>query len=158
MLQCKYRLNRLEGQTPRTSKPPHSSFPFCTSFLIIRPFPQWVAEVNRNCPGAAILLVGLKSDIRFHAKSVEKLARKGKALVTPEQGEQFRENIGATRYVECSARTGEGVQEVLAETARVALQVGGGAGAKHGRKSSSGSGRRPLSRIGKFFGFGTGDG
>lgn len=106
--------------------------------------------------------MGLKSDIRFHAKSVEKLARKGKALVTPEQGEQFRENIGATRYVECSARTGEGVQDVLAETARVALRVGGSAD-KHRRKSSNGNGigggvRRPLSRIGKFFGFGVGDG
>lgn len=121
---------------------------------------RWVAEVNRNCPGAAILLVGLKADIRFHAKSVEKLARKGKALVTPEQGEQFRENIGATRYLECSARTGEGVQDVLAETARVAMQVGA-SGARHGRKSSGGgggggSGMRPLSRIGKFFGFAMG--
>ncbi|KAF3764650.1 hypothetical protein M406DRAFT_243258, partial [Cryphonectria parasitica EP155] len=84
---------------------------------------RWVAEVNRNCPGAAILLVGLKADIRFHARSVEKLRRSGKALVTPEQGEQFRENIGASRYLECSARTGDGVLEVLGETARVAMQI-----------------------------------
>ncbi|KAJ4414374.1 GTP-binding protein Rho1 [Gnomoniopsis sp. IMI 355080] len=134
-----------------------SSAPLSAPLLFDTFPPQWVAEVNRNCPGAAILLVGLKADIRFHAKSVEKLARRGKALVTPEQGEQFRENIGATRYVECSARTGEGVQDVLAETARVAMQVGRGMG-RHGRKSSSGGGRRPLSRIGKFFGFGMGDG
>lgn len=66
--------------------------------------------------------------------------------MTPEQGEQFRANIGATRYVECSARTGEGVQAVLGETARVALQV------QRGRKTGFGR-RRPLSRIGRFFGF-----
>lgn len=105
---------------------------------------QWVAEVNRNCPGAAILLVGLKADIRFHAKSVEKLRKSGKALVTPEQGEQFRENIGASRYIECSARTGEGMLEVLGETARVAMQIR--------NKEGSKKGRRPLSRIGKLFG------
>lgn len=111
---------------------------------------QWVAEVNRNCPGAAILLVGLKADIRFHARSVEKLRRSGKALVTPEQGEQFRENIGASRYLECSARTGEGVLEVLGETARVAMHIRNGDNWKKGR--------RPLSRIGRFFGLSGGGG
>lgn len=88
--------------------------------------------------------MGLKADIRFHARSVEKLRRSGKALVTPEQGEQFRENIGASRYLECSARTGEGVLEVLGETARVAMHIRSG---DNWRK-----GRRPLSRIGRFFG------
>lgn len=116
----------------------------CTNTFVF----QWVAEVHRNCPGAAILLVGLKADIRFHARTVEKLARAGKALVTPEQGEQFRENIGATRYVECSARSGEGVLDVLGETARAAMQV------ERGKPAPKGSvhGTRPLSRIGKFFG------
>lgn len=106
--------------------------------------------MNRNCPGAAILLVGLKADIRFHARSVEKLRRGGKALVTPEQGEQFRENIGASRYLECSARTGEGVLEVLGETARVAMHIRNGDNWK--KSGGGGGGRRPLSRIGRFFG------
>lgn len=116
-----------------------------------------MAEVNRNCPGASILLVGLKSDIRFHARSVEKLHSRGKGLVTPEQGAMFRDNIGASRYLECSARTGDGVLEVLGETARVAMQVkraqhlrkNGGGGSKSGAK-------RPLSRIGRFLGLGNG--
>lgn len=92
--------------------------------------------------------MGLKADLRFNAKSVEKLCRGGKALVTPEQGDQFRENIGASRYLECSARSGEGVLEVLGEAARVALHI---------RKDDNGKkGRRPLSRIGRFFGFPSG--
>lgn len=71
----------------------------------------------------------------------------------------FRDNIGASRYLECSARTGEGVLEVLGETARVAMQVkkaqwarknGGGGG------SGSGGKGRPLSRIGRFLGLGGG--
>ncbi|KUI70930.1 GTP-binding protein rhoA [Cytospora mali] len=107
---------------------------------------RWVTEVNRNCPTAAILLVGLKSDIRWHAKTVEKLRKHGKTLVTLEQGEQLRESIGAVRYLECSARTGEGVLDVLEETTRVALQV---------RNEDTKKGhRRPLSRIGRFFGLG----
>lgn len=108
---------------------------------------QWVREVSRNCPAAAILLVGLKSDIRWQAKTVEKLRRHGKALVTPEQGGQLRDSIGALRYLECSARTGEGVMEVLEEAARAALQVRSEDHTKRGH-------RRPLSRIGKFLGLG----
>ncbi|KUI58362.1 GTP-binding protein rhoA [Cytospora mali] len=107
---------------------------------------RWVTEVNRNCPTAAILLVGLKSDIRWHAKTVEKLRKHGKTLVTLEQGEQLRESIGAVRYLECSARTGEGVLDVLEETTRVALQVR--------NEDIKKAHRRPLSRIGKFFGLG----
>ncbi|KAK7713226.1 GTP-binding protein Rho1 [Diaporthe eres] len=108
---------------------------------------RWVTEVNRNCPGAAILLVGLKSDIRWHAKTVEKLRKHGKTLVTPEQGEQLRDSIGAIRYLECSARTGDGVLEVLEEATRVSLLVNN-EGFKRGH-------RRPLSRIGKFLGLGS---
>lgn len=76
---------------------------------------------------------------------MEKLRRTGKALVTPEQGEQFRENIGASRYLECSARTGEGVLDVLGETARVAMHI-------RTQDNWKKTGRRPLSRIGRFFG------
>ncbi|KAK7732480.1 Rho GTPase [Cytospora paraplurivora] len=107
---------------------------------------RWVREVNRNCPTAAILLIGLKSDVRWQAKTVEKLRKHGKNLVTPEQGEQLRDSIGALRYLECSARTGEGVMEVLEETTRIALQV---RNEDHKRGH-----RRPLSRIGKFLGLG----
>ncbi|KAJ0122701.1 GTP-binding protein rhoA [Diaporthe amygdali] len=108
---------------------------------------RWVTEVNRNCPGAAIILIGLKSDIRWHAKTIEKLRKHGKTLVTPEQGEQLRDSIGAISYLECSARTGEGVLEVLEEATRVSLLVNN-EGLKKGH-------RRPLSRIGKFLGLGS---
>lgn len=107
---------------------------------------QWVTEVNRNCPTAAIILVGLKSDLRWHARTIEKLRKHGKTLVTLEQGEQLRESIGAVRYVECSARTGDGVFDVLEETTRTALRVK--------NEDYKRPHRRPLSRIGKFLGLG----
>lgn len=37
------------------------------------------------------------------------------------QGEMVRQKIGATRYLECSARTGEGVREVFETATRLAL-------------------------------------
>ncbi|ROV89124.1 hypothetical protein VSDG_08871 [Cytospora chrysosperma] len=107
---------------------------------------RWVTEVNRNCPTAAIILVGLKSDLRWHARTIEKLRKHGKTLVTLEQGEQLRESIGAVRYVECSARTGDGVFDVLEETTRTALRVK--------NEDYKRPHRRPLSRIGKFLGLG----
>lgn len=108
---------------------------------------RWVTEISRNCPGAAIILVGLKSDIRWHAKTIEKLHKHGKTLVTQDQGEQLRDSIGAIRYLECSARTGDGVLEVLEEATRLSLMVNN-EGFKKGH-------RRPLSRIGKFLGLGS---
>lgn len=68
--------------------------------------------------------------------------------MTQEQGEQLRDSIGAMRYLECSARTGDGVLEVLEEATRVSLLVNN-EGLKRG-----GHHRRPLSRIGKFLGLG----
>lgn len=67
--------------------------------------------------------------------------------MTQEQGEQLRDSIGAIRYLECSARTGDGVHELLEGVTRVSLMVN-----NEGLKKSH---RRPLSRIGKFLGLGS---
>lgn len=37
------------------------------------------------------------------------------------QGESVAQKIGATRYLECSAKTGEGVREVFEQATRFAL-------------------------------------
>lgn len=42
-----------------------------------------------------------------------------------------RQKIGATRYLECSAKTGEGVREVFEQATRLALV----SNKKHGKKS-----------------------
>ncbi|MBE7180653.1 MAG: hypothetical protein INR71_05485 [Terriglobus roseus] len=37
------------------------------------------------------------------------------------QGEDVRKRIGAVKYIECSAKTGEGVREVFEHATRAAL-------------------------------------
>lgn len=100
--------------------------------------------------------MGTKADIRAHAWSVAKISSRGQGLVTPAQGAMFRDNIGASRYLECSARTGEGVVEVLGETARVAVQVKRAHQLRKNGGGSGGAATRPLSRIGRFLGWGNG--
>jgi Ras family protein A len=51
------------------------------------------------------------------------------------QGEEVKKRIGAVKYIECSAKTGEGVREVFEHATRAALTntKKGGRG-KKGRK------------------------
>jgi Ras family protein A len=41
--------------------------------------------------------------------------------VSPEEGEEIRKKIGAYKYLECSAKTNEGVREVFEHATRAAL-------------------------------------
>lgn len=73
---------------------------------------KWSAEVNRYCPGVPIVLVGLKSDLRrSHASNT----------VLPKHGDEVSRDIGARKYVECSALTGEGVDSVFETAIRISL-------------------------------------
>jgi len=100
---------------------------------------QWILEVAYFCPGVPMLLVGCKQDLRCSPRVIEQLKRTNQKPVTPEevrcdstragrrfwlthaQGLAVSQVIGAECYFECSARTGEGVQEVFNYAARVAL-------------------------------------
>lgn len=51
------------------------------------------------------------------------MARNKQEPVRPEEGMQIAEKIGAFAYLECSAKTKEGVRDVFETAARAALQV-----------------------------------
>ncbi|WFD36992.1 RHO4 protein [Malassezia cuniculi] len=74
---------------------------------------KWVPEVTHFCEGVPFLLVGLKTDLRDDPAVITQLAAQGIKPITYEQGAQMAAEIGARRYVECSARLGRGVQEVF---------------------------------------------
>lgn len=100
---------------------------------------KWFPEINHFCEGVPILLVGLKTDLRKDPNSLAMLQAQGTKPVTPAQGQQVADEIGAARYVECSAKTKDGVQQVFDTAIREACRkkgwarragVGGAAGGK----------------------------
>ncbi|XP_025108462.1 rho-related GTP-binding protein RhoA-B-like isoform X1 [Pomacea canaliculata] len=73
---------------------------------------KWNPKMQHFCSGVPIILVGNKKDLRD-----DPVTRAD--LVSSEKGKAMAERIGAAAYVECSAKTNEGVHEVLKTAVRV---------------------------------------
>lgn len=84
---------------------------------------KWTPEVKHFCPNVPIILVGNKKDIRNDDAIRRELARMKQEPVKPDQGKVMADTIGAFAYLECSAKTKEGVREVFEMATRAALQV-----------------------------------
>ncbi|KIL61334.1 hypothetical protein M378DRAFT_166983 [Amanita muscaria Koide BX008] len=84
---------------------------------------KWICEVQQYCPGIPIILLGCKMDLRDNTNAVEGCEVVTQQLITPEEGQAVAQKIGAKHYLECSAKTGDGVSEVFQHAARAALQV-----------------------------------
>ena len=82
---------------------------------------QWISEVMHFCPNLPIILVGCKRDLRYDHKVIEELRKTNQAPVTTEEAEAVAKKIGAVRYLECSAKTNEGVREVFEHATRSAM-------------------------------------
>jgi Ras family protein A len=84
---------------------------------------QWISEVLHFCQGLPIILVGCKKDLREDPKTKQDLERMNQRPVQRAEGLATAQKIGANGYVECSAKTGEGVREVFQTATRHALSV-----------------------------------
>lgn len=74
--------------------------------FVISPFLlQWNPEVSHHCPNTPVILVGTKLDLRDDKETIEKLKEKRLAPITYPQGLQMMKEIGAVKYLECSALT-----------------------------------------------------
>ncbi|CEI68089.1 unnamed protein product [Fusarium venenatum] len=67
----------------------------------------WISKVSNFMPNVPCILVGLKKDLRDDPKTIEELKKDNQ-----QPGNDMAKDIGAFRYVECSAKTVEGVREV----------------------------------------------
>ena len=67
------------------------------------------------------MIVGTQIDLRDDPTVVEKLSRQKMRPVTAEQGERLFKEIGAVKYVECSALTQKGLKNVFDEAIRAVL-------------------------------------
>lgn len=83
---------------------------------------KWTPEVRHFCPKVPVILVGNKKDLRNDAQTIRELAKTKQEPVRWEQGDAMAKAIGADAYVECSARTKEGVRDVFEVATKKALQ------------------------------------
>jgi len=83
---------------------------------------KWVPEIQHHAPGVPILLVGTKSDLRNDKSTIAQLENRGTTMVTKAEGEGLARDVGAEKYVECSALTQEGLKQVFDDAIRAAMQ------------------------------------
>lgn len=72
---------------------------------------KWIPEIQYHAPGVPFILVGTKLDVR------EGDGR----FITKQQGDSLKEELKANKYLECSARTQEGLKQVFDEAIRCVL-------------------------------------
>jgi cell division control protein 42 len=76
---------------------------------------KWFPEVHHHCPGVPCLIVGTQVDLRDDPSVREKLAKQKMLPVRKEDGERMARELGAVKYVECSALTQYKLKDVFDE-------------------------------------------
>ncbi|KAK3512488.1 hypothetical protein QTP70_014627 [Hemibagrus guttatus] len=84
---------------------------------------KWTPEVKHFCPNVPIILVGNKKDLRNDEHTRRELAKMKQEPVKAEEGRDMANRIYAFGYMECSAKTKDGVREVFEMATRAALQA-----------------------------------
>ncbi|KAL2205397.1 small ras-like GTPase, rho family [Sarocladium strictum] len=73
---------------------------------------KWYPEVLHFCPYTPLILVGLKSDLRYKKTCIDMLKTQGLTPITTEQGMAVSKKMGA-QYMECSSKEMRGVDEIF---------------------------------------------
>ncbi|XP_065844848.1 rho-related protein racA-like [Oscarella lobularis] len=76
---------------------------------------KWIPELRHHCPGAPIILVANKIDLRSGG------SRRTSELVTREEGQQMAKKLECAGFYENSALTQDGISHVFLNAARAAL-------------------------------------
>jgi len=89
-------------------------------------YDKWIQEVRHFCPGLPVVLVGCKRDLRHDERTKRKLWEEegNKRPLTEQDGEDAVKALQLTMYLECSAKTNDGVKRVFEEATKVALNSG----------------------------------
>ncbi|KAI9885396.1 MAG: Rho GTPase protein rac1 [Watsoniomyces obsoletus] len=82
---------------------------------------KWYPEIEHHAPNVPIILVGTKLDLREDAATKEALRQKRMEPINWERANEVRKEIGAVKYVECSALTQRGLKTVFDEAIRAVL-------------------------------------
>ncbi|KAI7688399.1 Ras-related C3 botulinum toxin substrate 1 [Sarcoptes scabiei] len=82
---------------------------------------KWFPEISNHCANTPIILVGTKLDLREDPRTLEKLKERKLHPITYPQGLGMAKEIGAVKYLECSALTQKGLKNVFDESIRAVL-------------------------------------
>eukprot|EP01098_Paradermamoeba_levis_P002589 TRINITY_DN129_c0_g1_i4.p1 TRINITY_DN129_c0_g1~~TRINITY_DN129_c0_g1_i4.p1 ORF type:complete len:235 (-),score=60.51 TRINITY_DN129_c0_g1_i4:182-817(-) len=107
---------------------------------------QWFPEVQSFSTKVPVVLVGTKLDARDNATTVSSLKQQNLEPVSTDSGQKTAKEIGAYKYVECSALNQKGLPEVFEEAVKAAVseqmkseeKETGGKGGKGGGKGGKG--------------------
>ena len=77
----------------------------------------WIPEIRRYAPRVPAILVGTKIDLRDDPREAIYHERP----ITFQQGAKCAATINAVTYLECSAKLGEGIEEIFNEAIRTIL-------------------------------------
>lgn len=78
---------------------------------------KWIDEVVLYCPNVPVLLVACKTDLYSSSSGSTS------DLVARQRGEAVAQRIGAYMFLECSAKTRDGVSAVFEHAARASLRA-----------------------------------
>lgn len=82
---------------------------------------EWNPEVRHFCAACPVILVACKIDLRSDPLTIERLKAENAKPVSIEAGKQIATQIKADAYMECSAKTREGVHDLFMYAARLSL-------------------------------------
>ncbi|KAK2152047.1 hypothetical protein LSH36_341g04008 [Paralvinella palmiformis] len=102
-----------------------------TSFHNVRE--KWVPELRKKFPKVPMILVGTLCDLRADVRELIQLDKYNERPVGEAEAEQAAREIGAVRYVECSALTQKNMKEVFDAAIFCALERRGLLAKAHGR-------------------------
>jgi len=100
---------------------------------------KWHPEIVQFNPRTPFILVGTKLDLRDSPEMIESLKSNNLEPISGEQGDKLAKEIGASRFLECSALTQRNLPQVFEEAVKTVsqaeIQKGTGTGSgKTGKK------------------------
>ncbi|XP_065920342.1 ras-related C3 botulinum toxin substrate 1-like isoform X2 [Dysidea avara] len=81
----------------------------------------WHPEIRHHCPNTPVVLVGTKLDLKNDKETIETLKQNKMTPISYSQGLELMNEIGAVKYLECSALTQQGLGKVFDDAVRTAL-------------------------------------
>ncbi|EGD88700.2 hypothetical protein H112_03622 [Trichophyton rubrum D6] len=84
---------------------------------------KWFPEVRHHCPGVPCLIVGTQTDLRDDQTIRDKLSKQRMQPVRKEDGDRMAKELGAVKYVECSALTQYKLKDVFDEVSLIRFLI-----------------------------------